>query len=1349
MVSKISIHNFWYLSFLSILSTATLEILGIVGSSAFAQSNIVPDDTLGNEKSQVLPLDKNAAVDTIKGGAVRGSNLFHSFQEFNVGAGRGVYFFSPSVDIQNILTRVTGSNPSEILGILGTLGNSQPNLFLINPNGILFGENASLDLQGSFTATTANGIKLGEDKFFSASEPQKSNLLSVEPGALFFNQVAAQPRNIVNRGNLAVGKDFTLAGNSLDLQGQLLAGGDLKLQGTDTVKVRDSVENPFIAAAKGELLVQGSKNVDIFALSHPDSGLFSGGDMILRSANQVAGDSKYWSGGNFRIEQLDGSLGDLFSPYDPVIWSLGDVSFNNYFGVSLHILAGGSVNIGTAGIIGADSEGNSISPITTPDLANVTLSDGTQLVINGNTTPTLDVRAGMKPEAIFSPLGINGDNISEFVIDNLAFSVVEENVKDNLDLNPVPTSANITVGKIGMNAAANGLIFLTNQYKPNTSLSGGDITISGDGIDASYLGNNASSVFIDARNNIQLIGSSINSSSDIGNRANSSLNLLSSVNGGDITLNALGNIIIDNAAISSFSNQGNGGDFKITNGGDINISNSEITTGINSQGKEGGMAGNIKINSSGNVLIENSLVSTKQNNNSSFGTSNQNAGDISIEANSLSLLDGGALDVSSPKEGNAGNVNIEVSDTVTIAGFTSKVVSENSESEIPIPREFKLGGNTEINTPISGILSLSDLDLISPEKTTSNQISPQPERIQLSSINSSIKQGNKKGDAGEISIIAGSLSLTNGGQINAANFGQGKAGDIIVDIRDALNLSGISTKDIIQQGKTITLPLNSSIVSTVGPEAEANAGFINIVASSILMADLAEISVSTFGKGNAGNISIKARDNISLADLSSIRSVLEAGGTGKAGDIHITTRSLNLTNGAQIATGIFQAVGEFAGGDGKAGSISVDASEEVNISGVSSIKLPVSVFNPLDPSKPLPTEGRSSGLLSITEIGASGTAGNITVNTKNFQISNGGVVNAKTENPGDGGNISITTDTFEAKNGGQILTTAFSSGKAGNIIIDAPDKINLTGSDSTQPERLERLGGNIVANDVPFSGVFANTSANSTTEGGSINLETKNLNLADSAQISAQSQGTGKAGNITIKLSEILSSANAEITTNSEKSSGGAIDIEARNIRLFGNSNIRTDVANGEGGGGNINIKADSIVALDQSDILSFAPEGQGGNIKFDTKGFFSTPLYTPSPQIADKATLESLDENTQVDVNASGTINGDISGVPDITFIENSLSDLQQNPIDTNALIANSCIARSRKQESTFNITGAGGLPQRPGDAAASNYPTGEVQNLSDKIQSSEWQPGYKIIEPQGVYELPSGKLILSRECD
>ena len=140
-----------------------------------ALAQITPDQTVGTQVTPNVTIH-GVPSDRIDGGTVRGANLFHSFSDFNVQAGRGAYFTNPA-GITNILTRVTGTNPSNINGILGVLGNA--NLFLLNPNGIIFGPGARLDLNGSFLVTTANSINFADGTQFSASNPQTAPLLTI------------------------------------------------------------------------------------------------------------------------------------------------------------------------------------------------------------------------------------------------------------------------------------------------------------------------------------------------------------------------------------------------------------------------------------------------------------------------------------------------------------------------------------------------------------------------------------------------------------------------------------------------------------------------------------------------------------------------------------------------------------------------------------------------------------------------------------------------------------------------------------------------------------------------------------------------------------------------------------------------------------------------------------------------------------------------------------------------------------------------------------------------------------------------------------------------------------------
>ncbi|MEQ9368787.1 MAG: filamentous hemagglutinin N-terminal domain-containing protein [Coleofasciculus chthonoplastes F3-SA18-01] len=145
--------RYWQLGLVSFFTSLT--VLSSQDTPLLAQ--ITPDNTLEAEHSVVTP---NAQVrgrlaDLIEGGAIREANLFHSFLEFNIEKGQRVYFANP-VGIETIFSRVTGNNPSAILGTLGVNGGA--NLFFLNPNGIIFGENAQLDIQGSFVASTANSF---------------------------------------------------------------------------------------------------------------------------------------------------------------------------------------------------------------------------------------------------------------------------------------------------------------------------------------------------------------------------------------------------------------------------------------------------------------------------------------------------------------------------------------------------------------------------------------------------------------------------------------------------------------------------------------------------------------------------------------------------------------------------------------------------------------------------------------------------------------------------------------------------------------------------------------------------------------------------------------------------------------------------------------------------------------------------------------------------------------------------------------------------------------------------------------------------------------------------------------
>ncbi|MBM0740549.1 filamentous hemagglutinin N-terminal domain-containing protein [Phormidium sp. CLA17] len=444
----------------------------LVGMTAIApllqfpvQAQIIPDATLP-VNSSVIP---GCTTCIINGGTERGVNLFHSFREFSIPTGGGAWF-NNAPQIQNILTRVTGTSTSNIDGLIRANGTA--NLFLLNPNGIVSGQNARLQIGGSFFASTANSFQFADGSEFSATNPQAPPLLTVNL-ALGLQSGSITSGTIINRGNLTAGQDLILEANQLDLQGQLVAGRDLTLKAQDTVQIRDTITTPFVAVAGRGLLVQGNQSVDIFALNHPASELVSGGNMTLRSEKPVGGDAHYWSGGNFQIQQLNGELGTLVSPDDPIIRSQGDVTFQDYQGSSLHILAGGRVTAGAVVIIGNDAIADTINPTATPTLATVPLSSGEQITINGNARPTLDIRAGMNPAEIGTPLGTSGYTLSASeVFGTYSLPFIFPSTPPDNDL--TVTGSDITIDFISI-AQPNGQVLLTNQFRPNLALPDGNI----------------------------------------------------------------------------------------------------------------------------------------------------------------------------------------------------------------------------------------------------------------------------------------------------------------------------------------------------------------------------------------------------------------------------------------------------------------------------------------------------------------------------------------------------------------------------------------------------------------------------------------------------------------------------------------------------------------------------------------------------------------------------------------------------------------------------------------------------------------------------------------------------------
>ena len=286
-----------------------VSALAIIGTFAFsknyASAQIREDKTLGSESSVVTrQIINGQPTDKIDGGAIRGTNLFHSFEEFSVLNKQAAYFNNPK-SIENIITRVTGKSGSNIDGILKS--NGEANLFLINPNGIIFGPNASLQIGGSFVASTASSLNFADGTKFSATDPQPIPLLIVSvPIGLQFGATAAPIRNQSQAPN-PDGKTTNILKKPVGLQvpsGKTLAlvGGDITLEGGNLTAASGRIE---LGSVSGNSLVGLKSTNQVWSLGYADVQNFQNIRLIQQTdgsgiASQV--DASGESGGNIQVQ---------------------------------------------------------------------------------------------------------------------------------------------------------------------------------------------------------------------------------------------------------------------------------------------------------------------------------------------------------------------------------------------------------------------------------------------------------------------------------------------------------------------------------------------------------------------------------------------------------------------------------------------------------------------------------------------------------------------------------------------------------------------------------------------------------------------------------------------------------------------------------------------------------------------------------------------------------------------------------------------------------------------------------------------------------------------------------------
>jgi filamentous hemagglutinin family protein len=962
-----------------------LSLVGASGIEQLQAQSITPsaDDT----GTIVTP---NGNQINISGGQLSGdgANVFHSFTQFGVNSDQIANFLS-NPNIQNILGRVVGGEATVINGLIQVTGGNS-NLFLINPSGIIFGTNASLNVPAAFTATTANSIGFGSN-WFNATGANNYAALVGTPSTFAFTM--SQPGGIVNTGNLAVGQgqNLTLLAGTVVTTGQLSAPAG----------------NITVAAVPGERLVRLSQpgrllSLEIQAIStgssQPEtwtlpilslSQLLTGGSagnatgVTLNSNGQVV-----LTGSGISVPTDSGTAivsgtVDVSGQTSGMVQVLGDNV--GLFGANVN--ASGTNGGGTV-LIGGDYQGKGTVPNASGTYVSSDSVIASDSLLNGNGGRVI-VWAEEATQFYGNISARGGSNSGDG-------GFVEVSGKQNLIFKgTVDTSA--SHGAIGTL-----LLDPTDIIILNGTNDGDD-----NGVLNNAFGNNAAGdngqVFATQSAPTTIYESELEGLSGI---TNITLQATNTITIADLTDNVL--TFAPGTGAIAFTAGGaflmNSGDRLSTNGRSITISAASVDIGniatrggsvnitatgsdINMRGDFGIQSGIINGNGGNVILTAAGNITGTGGSDIASNVTNGNGGDITLNAG------GNITDVpissSSSAVGDGGDIALNAGGNIRHIGITARANNGN-------------GGNISLNA--GGNITANGSPAIRSQATNGNGgdvTLNAGENIEIDDISA-----NGFLNGGNISLTAPTRITT--GSINSS--GLPGTGDISLT-SDDINLSGVEGK-----GTLLVQPFTPSQNIVIGGSGDTSA--LDLTATDLAAFQDGFNSIIIGRPDSSGAITlvnpVTFNDPVTIQAPSGSGSIVATGAITGQGNASITlTANNNITTGnitatpgitltsqtGAITTGDLTSFGEMQGG-----SISVSASDRI-----------------------------STGLIDSSS--SLGNGGDVTLDPQNdIEVTS---INAQGGTNGIGGNIGITTvrffqasSTFTDQNG--VLASLSTAGGAGS-----------------------------------------------------------------------------------------------------------------------------------------------------------------------------------------------------------------------------------------------------------------------------------------------------------------------------
>ncbi|MGC9504504.1 filamentous hemagglutinin N-terminal domain-containing protein [Baaleninema sp.] len=821
-------------------------LLAIASSVVTARSSltqIVPDTTLP-ENSRVTVEGNRFTLD---GGTEVGNNLFHSFDRFSVSPGSEA-FFNNGANIDRIITRVTGGEISNIDGILSANGTAS--LFLLNPNGIQFGENASLQLGGSFFASTADSLLFADGNQFSAANPQAGTLLTVNvPVGLQFGSDpgAISNRSQANNPNALPSLDPRLplpetAGLGV-VPGQFLGlfGGDITLDGGNLTAFQGQIHLGSVSGA-GVVrfgLTPTGLSFDYSGVSELGSIDLGNGATVTASGLgggeiSVRGETAMLQGGASWRSDTFGEVDGRGISFDGGTLQLSDRAFIS------------SSSFGTGG--GGDLTVNANRVDLTGTEPGLVLSQ----LISGEFDPT-DLSDGLYV------LSVGRGNAG-----NARLRVDRLNARNGSTL----TTATLTAGPGGdLTVEASEAIYLSN----------GSLLLSG----TAGLGD-AGHIDLKARS-LRVLGGSFVSTSPSDRSQGEGGNLrvradtielrstpagvplpgglftttLGPGSSGDITIETRQLQAIDGMQVSAASSSaGQGGNLSLTATESIELAGSSVD----------------RIWLSG-VFTTSSLLEVLGQ------TGTAGAGFLQIDTQRLSLRDGARVSAATGGDGAAGNLIINATESIHVEGSVFSGLGRLEPSALF--SESRGAGDAGVLRLNTGRLTLRDGGEVAVRGRgtgAAGNLEVNAVEVDLGS-NTAIGASNRDGAGGNIVLKVDRLTVRNGAEISVSSEGSGDAGDAILS-GGSFTLEGgtVTATSLLGRGGNVNLQVSDTLVLVDRSQITTQAG------------------TAATGGGDGGNIALSA-SAVALLDSSRINANAFE---GAGGNIQISTQGLFLAPDSQI-----------------------------------------------------------------------------------------------------------------------------------------------------------------------------------------------------------------------------------------------------------------------------------------------------------------------------------------------------------------------------------------------------------------------------------------------------------------